>query len=129
MKAKLRIARATNDLKRTVELYSSGIGLKVLGSFENHEGFDGVMLGSTDVDYHFEFTYEAGNQAPSSNSTENLIVFYISEPLEFEKIKTQMITAGFKKVKSHNPYWDTHGDTFEDFEGYRVVICRDPWGE
>lgn len=128
MKAKMRVARATNDLDRIANLYVKGLGLSVLGSFKDHAGFDGIMLGSPGVDYHFEFTYEHGQIAPSSNSAENLIVFYIPEVEEAEALKKQMISAGFKNVKAHNPYWDQYGSTFEDFEGYRIVLCFRKWG-
>ncbi len=38
-----------------------------------------------------------------------------------------MSTAGFKIVKSFNPYWDNSGKTFEDPEGYRVVLQNKTW--
>lgn len=127
MNFKIRIARATNDLDRIVSMYKKGLGLSVLGSFENHSGFDGVMLGSSMADYHFEFTYEQGKTAPFSNSPENLIVIYVPNLQEIEIIKKQMISAGFKVVKAHNPYWDNNGFTFEDFEGFRLVLCSRVW--
>ncbi len=127
MSAKIRIARATNDLNRITDLYKKGLGLTILGSFQNHSGFDGVMLGNPKVDYHFEFTFEHGKSAPLSNSAENLVIFYIPERQEAEKLKVDMISAGFINVKSHNPYWENNGYTFEDFEGFRVVICFNKW--
>jgi hypothetical protein len=39
-----------------------------------------------------------------------------------------MTAAGFGPVRSLNPYWDAHGSTFEDFEGYRVVLYNRSWG-
>jgi hypothetical protein len=41
----LRVARPTDRLEEVVRFYTIGLGLNVLGSFENHEGFDGVMVG------------------------------------------------------------------------------------
>lgn len=38
-----------------------------------------------------------------------------------------MLTAGFRAVASLNPYWELHGRTFEDPDGYRVVIQRAAW--
>ena len=56
MTPQLRIARPVADLAKTCKMYTDGLGLEVLGSFENHEGFDGVMLGLPGAGYHFEFT-------------------------------------------------------------------------
>ena len=40
----------------------------------------------------------------------------------------RMETAAFALVLSYNPYWDEHGRTFEDPDGYRVVLQRAAWG-
>lgn len=124
---KLRVARATNDLKKISEMYQNGLGLKVQGSFKDHSGFDGVILGKESTPYHFEFTQEMGVTAPHSNSPESLIVFYVPIANEWEKLKNQMIAAGFELARSHNPYWDENGCTLIDPEGYRVVLCKHEW--
>ncbi len=41
----MRVARATDRLDDVVRFYVVGLGLNKLGSFENHDGFDGVMVG------------------------------------------------------------------------------------
>ena len=38
-----------------------------------------------------------------------------------------MLAAGFAPVASYNPYWDSSGRTFEDLDGYRVVLQREAW--
>jgi len=38
-----------------------------------------------------------------------------------------MIEAGFREVSSFNPYWARQGRTFEDADGYRVVLQRASW--
>lgn len=43
--AHLRVARATDNLAKLVQFYRDGLGFAVLGSFEDHAGFDGVLLG------------------------------------------------------------------------------------
>ena len=53
----LRIARPVSDLARSVDMYCRGLGCIVLGSFEDHDGFDGVMVGAPGSQYHFEFTH------------------------------------------------------------------------
>src|SRR5215467_708702 len=38
-----------------------------------------------------------------------------------------MIAAGFHRVPSYNPYWEAQGQTFEDLDGYRVVLQNAAW--
>lgn len=45
MTSQLRIARPVTNLAESVAMYTQGLGLDVLGSFEDHDGFDGSMLG------------------------------------------------------------------------------------
>lgn len=124
MPPKLRVARPTNHLKKIAEMYRVGLGLEELGRFEDHQGFDGIMIGSPSCPYHFEFTHEAGREAPKSPSAELLLVFYYSDAKEWESAKRRMERAGFELVRSHNPYWDKSGCTFQDPENYRIVLCN-----
>ena len=56
----LRIARPTDNLAALAAMYAEGLGLTRLGSFSDHDGFDGVMLGHPDQPWHLEFTASAG---------------------------------------------------------------------
>jgi hypothetical protein len=46
---------------------------------------------------------------------------------EWEASCARMLAAGFRRVPSYNPYWDVHGRTFEDLDGYRVVLQNTVW--
>jgi hypothetical protein len=124
---KLRVARATNYLEQVAEMYRVGLELIELGRFEDHQGFDGIMIGSPSCAYHFEFTQNAGHNAPRSPSPELLLVFYYPDSKEWESAQNRMKHAGFNLTTSYNPYWDQCGCTFEDIEGYRVVLCNRAW--
>ncbi|MGB5102475.1 MAG: hypothetical protein WBO04_04040 [Steroidobacteraceae bacterium] len=39
-----------------------------------------------------------------------------------------MYAAGFVAVQPYNPYWSRLGRTFEDPDGYRVVLQNAGWG-
>ena len=127
MKAHLRVARPTDQLETILKMYRDGLDLEILGFFEDHHGFDGVMLGNTGMDYHFEFTSHHGHQVGRAPTKDNLSVFYIPDRKVWEKRCKQMEKAGFKVVQSYNPYWERLGKTFEDPDGYRVVIQNADW--
>ena len=123
----LRIARPTNDLDAVVRFYQEGLGLEELYRFENHEGFDGVMLGRRGDPYHFEFTRAHGHDAGRAPTQDNLVVFYLPQRAAWESAVARMRQRGFSPVESFNPYWDRSGVTFEDCDGYRVVLQNDSW--
>jgi catechol 2,3-dioxygenase-like lactoylglutathione lyase family enzyme len=123
----LRIARPVSDLARSVDMYCRGLGLRLVGSFENHAGFDGVMLGLPGSDYHFEFTYCRTHPVTPSPSAEDLLVFYIPDADDWQAACAAMLLAGFRQVASFNPYWEARARTYEDPDGYRVVLQREPW--
>ncbi|MFN8509946.1 MAG: VOC family protein [Deinococcaceae bacterium] len=122
--AHLRIARPSDNLHALKRFYCEGLGFSILGTFEQHNGFDGLMVGHPDAPYHLEFTCEKGVQVGKAPTRDNLLVFYIPEIEVWEAATARMQRCGFDAVRSHNPYWDTWGQTFEDPDGYRIVLAR-----
>ncbi len=125
--AHLRIARPTDNLSEIMKFYRDGLGFEVIDSFEDHQGFDGVMLGRSDLSYHLEFTHHRGHQVGKAPTQEHLLVFYLPDQSEWQQAVDRMIEKGFAPVKSYNPYWDVQGKTFEDADGYRVVLQGVAW--
>lgn len=123
----LRIARPTDDIEALLSFYRDGLGFEILGAFEDHAGFDGVMLGQRESPYHFEFTHHRGHEVGRAPTQDHLVVFYYPERAEWEAAEARMRAAGFEPVPSYNPYWEVQGVTFEDPDGYRVVLQNAPW--
>ncbi len=124
---KLRVARPTDNLETVSRFYREGLGLAELGRFQDHDGFDGVMLGGEGATYHFEFTRTHGQVAGRAPSPDNLLVFYLPDTRNWNDAVVRMKRSGHEPVASFNPYWDRHGLTFEDPDGYRVVLCNADW--
>ena len=99
----------------------------MLYRFEDHDGFDGVMLGQTGAPYHFEFTCKRGHTVGRAPTPDNLLVFYMPEAVAWAEAVRRLRDAGFDPVPSFNPYWDRDGATFEDPDGYRVVLQKAAW--
>ncbi|HVF66089.1 MAG TPA: VOC family protein [Pyrinomonadaceae bacterium] len=123
----LRVARPTDNLPEIIKFYRDGLGFEVVGSFEDHEGFDGVMLGHPGAAYHLEFTRRRGHKAGRAPSEDNLLVFYLPDANEWRRAVERMAAQGHEPVASYNPYWDRTGKTFEDADGYRVVLQHAAW--
>ena len=125
--AVLRVARPTDHLAAIAAMYATGLGFTVLAQFEDHDGFDGIILGHPQSPYHLECTTQRGHQVGTAPTQDHLLVFYLPDQDEWEASCARMLAAGFRRVPSYNPYWDVHGRTFEDLDGYRVVLQKAAW--
>lgn len=126
-KAHLRVARPSDDLEAVVQFYRDGLGFAVLSEFRDHDGFDGVMLGRPGAGYHLEFTRKQGHAAGRAPTEDNLLVFYLPDEDEWRRAVDRLTGHGHQPVEAFNPYWDRMGVTFEDSDGYRVVLQNAPW--
>ena len=126
-RAHLRVARPTDDLNAVVRFYRDDLGFAVLSEFRDHAGFDGVMLGHPGAAYHLEFTRRAGHPAGRAPTSDHLLVFYLPGPAAWRAAVARLEHAGYRPVPAVNPYWDQRGRTFEDPDGYRVVVQNAGW--
>jgi hypothetical protein len=127
MQPTLRIARPATDLPATTKQWTTAFDLQVLAEFNDHAGFDGVMLGRPGGGYHFEFTVCRAHPVQPAPTAEDLVVFYLPEKEAWEHACERALHAGLTKVQSFNPYWDESGATFADRDGYRVVLQNAAW--
>jgi hypothetical protein len=125
--AVLRVARPTDHLTTIAEMYATGLDFTVLAQFEDHDGFDGIILGHPQQPYHLEFTTQRGHRVGKAPTQDHLLVFYLPDQDEWEASCPRMLAAGFQRVPLYNPYWEAQGQTFEDLDGYRVVLQNAVW--
>ena len=122
--SQVRIARPTDRLEDVVAFYRDGLGLAEIGSFQGHTGYDGVILGLPGADYHLEFTHHDHGSPGTSPSNDNLLVLYLPDAGVVEAMAARLENMGYKSVEPENPYWKANGITFEDPDGWRVVLVR-----
>ncbi len=123
----MRVARPTDNLQAIGKMYAEGLGFGILARFEGHSDFDGIVLGHDKHPYHLEFTHHQGTSVGRAPTADNLIAFYIPDSNEWAAACSRMQAAGFNQVPSYNPYWDVVGKTYEDLDGYRVVLQNKEW--
>jgi catechol 2,3-dioxygenase-like lactoylglutathione lyase family enzyme len=120
----VRIARPTHHFERVVAFYRDGLGLPELAQFEGHDGYDGVMLGLPGRAYHLELTrHRAGAPCPAPDK-DSLIVLYIPEIDGLMRLRDRVESLGYSPVEPANPYWADKSVTYEDPDGWRVVLCH-----
>jgi catechol 2,3-dioxygenase-like lactoylglutathione lyase family enzyme len=126
---KIRVARSTDQLDAVTRFYREGLGLSELFRFADHDGFDGVMLGAPGAQYHLEFTHAHAHRAGRAPTADNLLVFYMPDERQWQDAVERLKRSGHEPVASFNPYWDRDGVTFEDPDGYRVVLQNAAWDD
>ncbi|MCM3736399.1 VOC family protein [Bacillus cytotoxicus] len=119
-----RFARPTDKFEEVIQFYETGLGLKRIGEFYNHEGYDGVMFGLPDEEYHLEFTRHVNGSPCPAPTKDNLLVFYMPNKDEIEKIMNRLNKMSYYEVEPENPYWKEKGTTIEDPDGWRVVLMN-----
>ncbi|ADQ17877.1 Glyoxalase/bleomycin resistance protein/dioxygenase [Leadbetterella byssophila DSM 17132] len=120
----VRIARPTNQLAEIKHFYGTVLGLPIIGSFEGHEGYDGLMFGLPNKRFHLEFTSQTPKPELPAPTKENLTVLYYPNEKEYTKALNRILSYGYHPVEPENPYWLNKSQTFEDPDGWRVVLFR-----
>ena len=118
-----RNARHTNNLQAITDFYTSIMGFQVLFSFENHNGYNGVFLGIPGLDWHLEFT-SSGDKAHHSFDQEDILVFYPTEKIVYDKIVERIYQNNLDVLKAKNPFWDDNGIMIQDPDGFRVIVSH-----
>ena len=121
-----RVARPTASLSHIIDFYTNGLGLKEIGSFSEHEGISGIMLGLPDAAYHLEFTQHSDGAPCPPPTKDNLLVFYLPGIAIRNEIAQRLFNMGYPEVPPENPYWKSNGITIEDPDGWRIVLMSVP---
>lgn len=123
----VRVARPTDKLEEVIAFYRDCLGLRELYRFSGHAGFDGIMLGLPDANYHLEFTTHVDGSPCPAPSADNLLVLYFAGEAAMYEVVQRLGEAGHEPVESENPYWaENAGMTFEDPDGWRLVLMPRP---
>lgn len=120
----VRLARPTDRLAEVVRFYRDALGLREIGSFQNHAGYDGVMLGLPGHQYHLEFTQHAEGSPGPAPAKDNLLVLYIEDRATLLRILERLRAHGHEPIEPENPYWKEKGFTFADPDNWRVVLMN-----
>jgi catechol 2,3-dioxygenase-like lactoylglutathione lyase family enzyme len=119
----LRVARHTERLDELVAFYRDGLGLRQVGGFRDHAGYDGVFLDVPGTGAHLELTAGGAHGAPEPHP-ETLLVLYLGDEAA---VRAAAARLGVGPVAPANPYWAEHGLTFADPDGFRVVLVPERW--
>jgi catechol 2,3-dioxygenase-like lactoylglutathione lyase family enzyme len=120
----MRVARPTTNMARVCRFYEDVVGLGVLWTFVDHDGFDGVVFGVPDERAQLELV-QTPHRVTSTPTPEDALVLYVAGAdldglLGRLRQATTEIPADDPGL---NPYWPRNGAAvFVDPDGYRLII-------
>jgi len=117
----LRVARHTNNLEKIEDFYVNILGFERLGGFQNHNNYDGVFIGKTGLDWHFEFT-QSETKADHKFDEDDIIVLYPDTIRKYNMLLESLLENDIPGITAINPYWNENGQMFQDPDGYRIVV-------
>jgi hypothetical protein len=120
---KFRLARHTNDLNRIKSFYIDLLGFELLGSFENHNNYDGIFIGKPNLDWHLEFT-KSNELANHHFDEDDILVLYPETLFEYNCMIESVLRNNISILISKNPYWNENGKMFLDPDGFHIVISN-----
>lgn len=128
--AHIRIARPSGDLAAAETFYTGGLALEILhrSTASVNDESDLLMLGWPGAQWHLELTRHPRAPIWPTPTADDLLVLYFGEPIS-ESMVERLQASGGRRVASRNPYWDRHGVTIEDPDGYRLVLCTREWSD
>lgn len=116
-----RFARHTNNLEQLKAFYINTLGLELLGSFENHYGYDGIFIGKPNENWHLEFT-QTSEKVNHKFDEDDILVFYPKTKAEYFSILEKFTEHNISFVEPKNPYWKENGKMILDPDGFRIII-------
>lgn len=117
----LRVARHTNNLKKIENFYVEILGFQRLGGFQNHNNYNGIFVGKSDLDWHFEFT-QSEEKANHIFDEDDVIVLYPKTIPEYNELINRILRNNISTITAINPFWNENGKMFQDPDGYRIVV-------
>ena len=123
----IRIARPTDRFEDIVAFYGVGLGLTRLrlwydGKDGDHQGYDGVVFGLPGYPCHLEVTHHRSGSPGPAPSNDNPLVLYMPNAADIQAARDRLERFGHQPVPSGNPWWDNDGFTYEDPDGWRIVL-------
>ncbi|KIO54055.1 VOC family protein [Flavobacterium hibernum] len=117
----LRVARHTDNLEAIENFYVNILGFELLANFHNHNNYDGIFIGKSGLDWHFEFT-KSEVKANHAFDEDDVIVLYPKSIIDYDVLIDRLLYHNISIITANNPFWNENGKMFLDPDGYRIVI-------
>lgn len=120
--AQITLSRPTNKFSEVISFYKDGMGMQILGGFDNRNGFDGLYLGFPESHYFLEVTTNKNKESITLNEKSDYLVFYVSDLNKLSLMELKLNVLGYFSIKVSDTYWANKGVVFEDPDGWKIVL-------
>lgn len=118
----MRVARPTTDIARSLAFWTEIVGLDVRSRFDDHNGYDGIILGDGDGSWELELTRHRSGEPLPTPTGEDIAALYSSRP-DAEALVARLADAGHPPHEHANPYWATmNASVHTDPDGYTLIV-------
>ncbi|STU76484.1 prolyl endopeptidase [Klebsiella pneumoniae subsp. ozaenae] len=124
----MRIARPVSELDTTASMYCAGLGLELLGSFTDHEGFSGIMLGAPEAGWHLEFTHCRHHPVTPRQAMKICWCCTIRSRRHGRHSAQPWTPPDFCALRRLTLTGRSMASLFVDRDGYRTVLQNRAWG-
>ncbi|MFF8960306.1 VOC family protein [Streptomyces sp. NPDC014894] len=122
----IRFARPTGRFDDVLAFYREDLGLPVIASWRDHDGYDGAVFGLPGAAAQMEITQHGSPPRVPEPDPENQLVLYLRGADARDTIAARLMERGHRPVEAANPYWTRYGAVlFQDPDGWMVVLA--PW--
>lgn len=122
----IRVARPSRDLDRAWAFYHEAVGLPITSSFDEHDGYSGVIFGLPDGAVQLELVFHA--DVEPSPTDEDQLVLYLGSAEAVAGLATSIGNAGYEVKTASNPYWAREcAIAFVDPDGYWLILSPGSW--
>lgn len=126
MRPVLRVVRHCADPVALAAQYRAALRMDGQRGFAGHDGYAATFLGRAGAGWHLAFV-RAPRPRASSPEFEEALALYEPDSQQWQQRVTDLECAGFVRASSPDPYWNDHGASFSDLEGFRVIVARLEW--
>ena len=84
----------------------------------------GVLLLKPNFCSSRKCSHHSNGSDGTAPSRDNLLVFYVPDAGQLARARQRLEALGHRPVAPENPYWLDKSVTFEDPDGWRIVLCQ-----
>lgn len=119
-----RFARPCRDYENVVAFYAELLGLPVIGSFTDQDGYDGTIFGLPDTRFQLELTRQASGEPLPTPTEEDFLVIYFPTEAHRSPVLERLRGTGLEPVALTNPYWaQLAAIAYVDPDGWQVILA------